>query len=125
MRKFALIIAILVFTPISLSLIYPLKDYRYECTGEISGENSATLFILYTEYRNWMIWTQSDGNMLIEIHPIKFVRAFHNIQTDNFSKKIYTFEGDSAGSFSNISSYLELETGIGKFSGLCKPKLYE
>ena len=96
---------------------------RFECTGNISFENDlkpTTIYIILEEYRWWVgLWSDSDGNMQLEI-PNKTLEYYSHVVEVGTQLQVYNFQKEMKGHFSSLSNTLDLSTPLGFFDGKCK-----
>ena len=96
---------------------------KFECAGKMSfGENSEpkTIYIVLEEYRWWVgLWSDSDGNVKLEIPNETFKFYQHVVEVGNL-RQIYDSPTEMKGSFSTLSKTLSLKTPFGFFDGKCE-----
>jgi len=118
-------ILVAVFVVVLLFLFvanFSAVESRFQCSGAVSlnGASSAsTVYLKLQRYRWWVgLWSDSDGNILLEI-PNVAIQYFGEIIELGEQIQIYSFEKHLRGNFSLLSSVLALETSGGFFDGKC------
>jgi hypothetical protein len=102
------------------------KQSKFECSGTfIRGgrEENRNLFIKLDEYKWWVLWTKSKGDVWLEMPPDEV--AYYPGIDDPGGAKLYFHMADSAmnvrGSFLKLSKYISVSIANGFFNGQCKP----
>lgn len=102
---------------------FSIVESRYQCSGETSAGESKTpkkLFLALETYRPWVnLWSNSDGNITIEI-PNEVVRYYSHVEETGAQLQIYSSPNDLKGNFSTLSRSLSLDTPVGLFEGQCE-----
>lgn len=105
-----------------------VKTYL-ECKGNYSSNGQITqtkLFVSIDEYRWWVgLWSNSDGNMRVEIEEIDFLYYSYLDDIDSFPR-LHIYDSDPArggkgkGYYSKLSKTLKLYfTSKTSFEGKC------
>jgi len=102
---------------------FSVVESHYKCSGESSlGQNKTheTLFMALERYRPWVsLWSESDGNMTIEL-PNEAVRYYSHITEVDTQFQIYSSPNDLEGQFSTLSRSISVQTPDGLFEGQCE-----
>ena len=100
-------------------------ETRFRCSGEFSSDGNpqkATLYVKLDEYRWWVVWVDSDGDITLEVQNKPLVDLFaikrnHDLLT--IYAYAYAHEKRPQGYFSTLSKTLAVTTDRWSFDGTC------
>lgn len=86
------------------------------CEGawERGGNGQAeTAYVIFQEYRFWVWWTDSDGDVSVQTDKLAITRSVHNVsKTDNDWLAVYLFEDVSHDDRRLVGGYREANREI-------------
>jgi len=95
----------------------------YRCPGNYAlpgGPTAGELYVRLEEFRPWILWRDSDGNMQIEVRRADTVTFDFFDRIDNNGNNLFILaDGKAAGMFSRLSNILSINTSLGFFDGKC------
>ena len=97
-------------------------ETRFRCSGEFSSDGNpqkATLYVKLDEYRWWVVWVDSDGDITLEVQNKPLVDRFVSVEKNGDLLTIYDREKRPRGYFSTLSKTLAVTTSRWSFDGTC------
>ena len=123
----AILIAVLIIAFVVV-VNFSQTETALRCEGEYTSEGHSspmTLYLALREYRWWVgLWTDSNGNLTVEIHPLGDFRYYDSLKklggTDAW--QIWIRFGQDAkllGQYNGLSKTITLRIPPGSFEGAC------